>query len=112
MNNLLFFREMSGVQRSELSYFLHTSIHVYHCYEVDKVTIPDEIKRLLSKLYDAPEEELFNSEGSVTDETRAKLQNLAGLDKDQRMKRLALNLSDGKCDKLNFDQIEQIKHSI
>lgn len=111
VNNLLFFRKISGVQRCELSFFLHISVHVYHYYEVDKVAIPDEIKQLLSKLYNAPIDDLFNSEGKVSNETINKLMLLAKYDKDQRMKQLALNLSEGRYEKLRFDQIEQIKHS-
>lgn len=110
LNNLRLFRELSGLQRQEITFFLHTSIHVYHYYEIDKVTIPEEIKVLLSKLYDVPMDELFISEGKVSNSTKEKLQRIACLDEEQRMKYLSRNLSGGKYDKLKFDQIEQIKH--
>ena len=112
MNNLLLFREISGVPRKELAHFIHASVHAYHYYEKDRIMIPCEVKRLFAKLYDVSEEEIFNSEGCISDSTREKLISLSKLDTDQRKKRFSLNISNGKYEKLKFDQIEQIKNSM
>ena len=92
MNNLLLFREISGVQRKEISFFLHTSIHVYHYYEKDIITIPENIKRMLAKLYDVTETELFNSDGVISENTMEKLRYFSTLDEEKRKKKLSLNL--------------------
>ena len=110
MNNLLLFREISGVQRKEITFFLHTSIHVYHYYEKDIITIPENIKRMLAKLYDVTETELFNSDGVISENTMEKLRYFSTLDEEKRKKKLSLNLSEGEAEKMNFEQIEQIKH--
>lgn len=110
MNNLLLFREISGVSLKELVYFIHVSLQTYHCYEKDRITIPCEVKRLFAKFYDISEEEIFNSEECISNSSREKLSCLANLEEDQRKKKLSLNLSDGKLDELSFEQIEQIKY--
>ena len=84
MNNLRYFREISGVTFKQLSKLLNVTVHTYIGFEQEKITIPLEIVVMLSKIYDISADEIFVPTEELKKSTEDTVCKYSNLDDEQR----------------------------
>ena len=104
MNNLKLFRRTASLKGKQLSSLLLVSAHVYGYYEKD-LPLPPETAVMLSKIYKIDVDQIFCSENEITNETMETVESISKLQPEQQNSLLALNLSNGEYEKLNFKKL-------
>lgn len=112
MNNLKYFREISGVTSKQLSKLLNVTVHTYIGFEQEKITIPLEIVVMLSKIYDISADEIFVPKEELKKATEDTVCNYSTLDDEQRFKVLCSNLTGGEKNDVTYRDVRRIKNTI
>lgn len=112
MNNLTFFRELSGVTVKQLSSILAVTVYTYKAYEQERMVLRDEISLMLTKLYQISYEELFCSKLKISTESIKKVKSLSNLSDEERYKAMIYNLTGEHMKALSFNKICEIKKAL
>lgn len=111
MNNLYYFRSISGIQPVVLSKLLNVTVHTYIAYEQEKMDAPFEIMKMLSLIYCVNIRSLSLPENLIPKETIKKVEQLSMLSDDDRIACCTENLL-GKGCKLNYRNVRSKKEEI
>lgn len=112
MNNLRYFRDISGVTPKQLSKLLNATVHTYIGFEQEKITIPSETVVMLSKIYGISVDEIFVPTEELDRSTEDTVRKYSELDDEQRFKVLCGNLTDGEKTNVTYRDVSKIRQAI
>ena len=112
LNNLAYFRELSGVTKKDISTVLKISAHTYMAYEQERKSLDAVTVCMLSKLYNIKLQEIFVPETELSDDTVIKVSKYKDMDSQTRLIELYKALSDGKLTTATYRDIRKIKEKI
>lgn len=112
MNNLAYFREVSGATPKQLARLLNVSVHTYRALEQERISILQLHLRMLGKIYSISPDSFIVSIEQVSESTLNCLQKLSTLTEEQRYSVLCNNLTDGLCSKVTYRDVRKAKEKI
>lgn len=112
MNNLAYFREISGATSKQLARLLNVSVHTYRALEQERISISRLHLQMLSKIYSVNPDSFIVSIEQISELTLDTLQNLSTLTEEQRYSVLCNNLTDGLCSKVTYRDVRKVKEKI
>lgn len=112
MNNLEYFRKISGVTPKQLARLLNVSVHTYRAFEQERISISQLQLRMLGKIYSIKSDSFIISIEKVSESTINNLQQLSTLTDEQRYSVLCNNLTDGSCSTVTYRDVRKAKEKI
>lgn len=112
MNNLLLFRNITGIPRKTFSFFLSITVHTYGYIEKGSMCLTPEIEILLARIYGIDKAQLTCPPKQITQETMETLTALSNESPEQQIKTISLRLSQGAFETLKPLQVRKIKASL
>ena len=112
MNNLRYFREISGATPKQLARLISVTVHTYIAFEQERMTISKDVARMIAKIYGIDEDQIFCEQSAVRSDVQNKLKTLSELEENSLLEALIGNLTDGKSKNLTDREIRKIKDSM
>lgn len=112
MNNLKFFRDLSGITPKQFSKLLNTSAHSYIGMEQEKIKIPAELVIMIAKLYSIDPSDIFKPHSELSDKTLEKVREYSSMDENERFVALCSNLTEGQLTRVTYRDVRKLKDEI
>ena len=111
-NNFLYFRNKANVSKKTLAKLLNTSVYTYCGYETDRLTVPNEVIIMFSKIFGITVEEVFLDPAIISEETKITLEQLSKLKESEQEYELIRRLTGKDCQNISYKEIGEIKKDI
>ena len=111
-NNFLYFRNKANISRKTLSKLLNTSVYTYCGYEKNRLTVPNEVVIMFSKMFDITVEEIFTNPALISKETKLKLERFSKLKESQQEYELIRRLTGQGRSNISYREIGAIRKDI
>lgn len=111
-NNLRYLRELTNISGTELAKLLNISAHTYYAIENDKISFPEEIIIMISKIYQVSTAELFSCDLQNDIDLFRKLVEWAEMNREVRYAKAFQNLTGEEMSKHPYKQIRKSKSKI
>lgn len=112
MNNLAYFRELSGVTKKDISTVLKFSVYTYMAYEQETKSLDGVTVCMLAKLYNIKPQEIFVPETELSVNTITSVCRYKDMDDETRLAELYKSLSDGELTSATYRDVRKIKEKI
>ena len=112
MNNLSYFRKVSGVEIKQLARLLNVTAHTYLGFEQEKMSIPQEIEIMLAIIYCVDRTELFCEENLIREDSIKRIQALSNCDKTTLFELFSTRLLGSNHTSVNYRTINKVKDEI
>ncbi len=111
-NNFLYFRNKANVSKKTLAKLLNTSVYTYCGYETNRLTVPNEVIIMFSKILGITIEEIFLDPALISEETKTNIEQLNKLKEPEQECELIRRLTGKDCENISYKEIGEIKKDI
>lgn len=111
-NNFLYFRNKANVSKKTLAKLLNTSVYTYCGYETNRLTVPNEVIIMFSKVLGITVEEIFLDPTLISEETKTNIEQLNKLKEPEQECELIRRLTGKDCENISYKEIGEIKKDI
>lgn len=111
-NNFLYFRNKANVSKKTLAKLLNTSVYTYCGYENNRLTVPDEVLIMFSKIFDIGIEEIFLDPALISKDTKINLEKFNELKESEQKYELIRRLTGEARHNVSYKEIGAIKRDI
>lgn len=111
-NNFLYFRNKANISKKTLAKLLNTSVYTYCGYENNRLTVPNEVIIMFSKILGITVEEIFLDPAIISEETKINIEQLNKLKEPEQECELIRRLTGKDRENISYKEIGEIKKDI